>query len=102
MGDFSVDSAAAWSRRVRQSQHVVASRMGDAGVLVHLQTNRIFEVNATGLRIWEMAGNGCSLLELKERLQGEYEVGAERLEGELLALVAELSREGLLDDDDPQ
>ena len=99
MADFSLS---AWSRRVRQSADVVSSRMGDSGVLVHLQTNRIFEVNATGLRIWELAGDGRTLLDIKERLQREFEVEPERLERELLALVAELSREGMLDDDNPQ
>ena len=99
MADFSLS---AWSRRVRQSADVVSSRMGDSGVLVHLQTNRIFEVNATGLRIWELAGNGRTLLDIKERLQREFEVEPERLETELMALVAELSREGMLDDDNPQ
>jgi len=99
MADFSLS---AWSRRVRQSADVVSSRMGDSGVLVHLQTNRIFEVNATGLRIWELAGDGRTLLDIRETLQREFEVEPERLETELLALVAELSREGMLDDDNPQ
>ena len=89
-----------WSRRIRQSAHVVSSRLGDTGVLVHLQTNRIFEVNATGLRIWELAGEGRTLAEIEETLRSEFEVAPERMRTEVLALVAELSREGLLRDDD--
>ncbi|MEO5896085.1 MAG: PqqD family protein, partial [Vicinamibacterales bacterium] len=100
--DFSLSSDASWSRRVRQSADVVSSRMGDTGVLVHLRTNRIFEVNATGLRIWELAADGRTLLDIKETLQREFEVDTDRLEAELLALVAELTREGILDDDNPQ
>jgi hypothetical protein len=88
------------SRRIRQSAQVVSSRLGDAGVLVHLQTNRIFEVNATGLRIWELAGQGRTLGEIEQTLRGEFDVEPGRLRSELLALVAELSREGLVDDDD--
>jgi hypothetical protein len=103
MTNPSVDGERPWSRRVRQSAQAVSSRLGDAGVLVHLQTNRIFEVNATGLRIWELAGEGRTLGEIEQTLQGEFEVEPERLRSELLALVAELSREGLLiDDDDAQ
>ena len=90
------------SRRIRQSAQVVSSRLGDAGVLVHLQTNRIFEVNATGLRIWELAGQGRTLAEIEQTLRGEFDVEPARLRSELLALVAELSREGLVDDDDSQ
>jgi hypothetical protein len=100
MADFSSSGAPGLSRRIRQSAHVVSSRLGDAGVLVHLQTNRIFEVNATGLRIWELAGEGRTLAEIEEVLRGEFEAGSDRIRTELLALVAELFREGLLDDDD--
>ena len=53
-------------------------------------------------RIWELAGDGRTLLEIKERLQREFDVEPERLETELLALVAELSREGMLDDDNAE
>jgi hypothetical protein len=87
------------TRRLKQSAQVVSSRLGEAGVLVHLKTNRIFEVNATGLRIWELAGEGRTLGEIETTLQGEFEVDHERLRRELLALVTELSREGLLDDE---
>lgn len=96
MADFSRQGDDQSTRRVRQSAQVVSSRLGDAGVLVHLQTNRIFEVNATGLRIWELAGEGRTLGEIEERLRGEFDVEPARLRSELLELVAELSREGLL------
>ena len=87
-----------WSRTIRQSPQVVSSRLGDAGVLVHLTTNRIFEVNATGLRIWELAGEGRTLREIDAALRAEFQVEPERLRQDLLALVAELSREQLLVD----
>jgi hypothetical protein len=102
VGNPSVGSSDPLSRRIRQSADVVSNRLGDAGMLVHLQTNRIFEVNATGLRIWELAGEGRTLGEIEGMLQGEFDVEPERLRTELLALVGELSREGMVDDDDPQ
>ena len=96
MADFSLPGQGPSTRRIRQSAQVVSSRLGDAGVLVHLQTNRIFEVNATGLRIWELAGEGRTLSEIEETLQGEFDVDPVRLRTELLELVSELTREGLL------
>ena len=98
MADVSPGSP--WSRRISQSAHVVSSRLGEAGVLVHLQTNRIFEVNATGLRIWELAAGGRTLAEIEEVLRAEFDVEPERLREELLALVEELTREGLVNDDE--
>ena len=91
-----------WHRRLRPSPHVVSSRLGDAGVLVHLETNRIFEVNATGLRIWELAGEGQTLAAIEQTLQEEFDVAPDRLRVEIAALVDELAREGLLDDDEPR
>ena len=102
MADSSRDEGAAGSRRIRQSPKVVSSRLGDVGVLVHLETNRIFELNATGVRIWELAGDGRTLGEIEATLQREFEVEPERLRRELAALVAELTREGMVDDDNPQ
>jgi hypothetical protein len=102
MADFSLGGDRVWSRRIRQSPQVVSSRLGEAGVLVHLKTNRIFEVNATGLRIWELAAEGRTLADIQEVLQNEFDVRPERLREELLALVAELAREGLVNEDDEQ
>ena len=100
MADLSLGGDARLARRIRQSAQVVSSRLGEAGVLVHLQTNRIFEVNATGVRIWELAGTGRTIAEIEDHLRDEFDVEPARLRTELLALVNELSREGLLDDAD--
>jgi len=102
MAEFSQKDGGAWSRRIKPSTKVVSSRLGEVGVLVHLETNRIFELNATGVRIWELAGEGRTLGEIEATLQREFEVTPERLRTELLALVAELAREGMVDDDNPQ
>src|SRR5688572_26523703 len=97
MVDSSLHGDDQLAQAVRQSAQVVSSRLGDAGVLVHLQTNRIFEVNATGLRIWELAGTGRTLAGIEEALRDEFDVEPARLRSELLKLVDELSREGLLE-----
>ena len=60
-------------RRVRPNPEVVSSRMGDTGVLVHLQTNRIFELNATGVRVWELLAEGRGLDDVERVLQQEFE-----------------------------
>jgi hypothetical protein len=100
MADISVGGDDRLARRVKQSAQVVSSRLGDAGVLVHLQTNRIFEVNATGVRIWELAGTGRTIAEIEDALRTDFDVEPARLRTELLALVNELSREGLIEDAD--
>ena len=81
----------------RHSEHAVSSRLGDAGVLVHLRTNRIFELNPTGFRVWELIGEGLDLAAIEARLHDEFAVEPERLRTEVHDLVTALVRDGLLD-----
>ncbi len=82
---------------LRPSQHVVSSRLGDAGVLVHLKTNQIFELNITGVRIWELIGEGLDLDEVVGVLGAEFDGDIEQVRREVTDLVSALRREGLLD-----
>ena len=84
-------------QELRPSQHVVSSRLGDAGVLVHLKTNQIFELNTTGLRVWELLGEGLEFEQVVGLLGSEFEVDLEVLRCEVTDLVSTLRREGLLD-----
>jgi hypothetical protein len=82
---------------LKQNHDVASSRLGETGVLVHLRTNRIFELNTTGLRAWEIIGSGCSEDEVLEQLQREFNADPERMRLELTPLVEAMVREGLLD-----
>ncbi len=84
-------------RVFRQNSDVVSSRLGDAGVLVNLRTNRILELNATGIRIWELIGDGRALSDIRSQLQREFDVSNDELQRELTRLMDDLSREGLVD-----
>ncbi len=84
-------------RVFRQNSDVVSSRLGDAGVLVNLLTNRILELNATGIRIWELIGDGRALSDIRSQLQREFDVSNDELQRELTRLMDDLSREGLVD-----
>jgi len=82
---------------LRQSPDVVSSRLGDAGVLVNLRTNRILELNATGIRIWELIGDGQTMSGIARQLREEFDVDLDQVQRELTRLVADLEREGLVD-----
>jgi len=85
---------------LRHSPDVVSSRLGDAGVLVNLRTNRILELNVTGIRIWELIGDGQTVSAIGRLLQQEFNVAADELQREVSRLVADLLREGLVDASD--
>ena len=77
----------------------MSNRLGDGGVVVNLRTNRIFELNATGMRAWELIGEGHTRDEIERRLEDEFEVEPARVRAELATLIADFAREGLVDAD---
>jgi len=81
---------------VRPSPGVVARRLDRSGVLVHLPTNRIFELNETGMRVWELLSDGESVLTMVDRLVTEFDVDSARALREVSELVARLREEGFV------
>ena len=82
--------------RVQISPDVVARRLGDAGILVHLSSNRIFELNATGMRIWELLADGLDDETLSRTLSTEFNIDERDCSAEVRRLLDELQDAGLL------
>ncbi|HVT47827.1 MAG TPA: PqqD family protein [Vicinamibacterales bacterium] len=78
------------------SPDIVVRRVGDGGVLVDLRTNAIFELNDTGMRVWELIVEGLGLDAMAARLAEEFEVSAADGLTACRQLVDELRAEGLL------
>jgi hypothetical protein len=83
----------------RPQPDIVSRRLDDQTVLVNLRTNRIFELNRTGARLWELLGEGSSESQIVERLLAEFDVPQEELEREVRALIGSLLDEGLISRD---
>ena len=75
---------------------VISRRLGDAAVLVHLTSNRIFELNATGARIWELICEGLDEPAISAKLAEEFDVEPTLAAEELRGLLARLRHEGLV------
>ena len=82
--------------RLRPSEGVVARAMGSAAVVIHLESNRIFELNATGARIWSMLEQGLDRDAICGRLRDEFDAPDNDVERTVDDLLAELLREGLI------
>jgi hypothetical protein len=82
---------------LRPSADAVTKRVGDEVVLVHLRTNRIYTLNRTGARFWELLEDGHDPERAREQLLLEFDVGEEQLREEMRGLVDELVDRGLLD-----
>jgi hypothetical protein len=81
---------------VRPSHNVIAKRLEGGALLVHMSTNRIFELNETGRRVWELLAQCEDVDSIVERLVEEFEVDQVRAAQELESLLARLQSEGLI------
>ena len=79
-----------------QSPDVVGKDAGDDFVLVHLQSNKVYELNRTGARLWQLIGDGKSPREAEDVLCREFDVDAATVHTEVEALVESLLTERLL------
>lgn len=80
----------------RPSPDVVSQELDGEVVLVHLQTNRIFALNQTGARLWQLLESGSDVAGIQATLQREFDVGREQLEREIEELLGALAAEGLV------
>lgn len=82
--------------RWQQEKEVAARRIDDQVVLVNLQTNHIYSLNATGSRVWELLDVARSRDELVAALREEFEVDEGTLERETDELLASLEEAKLV------
>lgn len=80
---------------------VVARRVDQEVVLVNLQSNRIFALNSTGARFWELLAGGAARTEIENALAEEFEASPEEIRASIDALVEELRVERLVQDRRP-
>jgi PqqD family protein of HPr-rel-A system len=71
-------------------------RLGDRMVLVHLETNQVYELNSTGARVWELLEAGAQADEILDRLTEEFEVEGKQLRQDIGDLLGELTSAGLI------
>jgi hypothetical protein len=82
--------------RVRPDPSVLAKRVDDEIVLVHLETNRIYELNRTAAFLWDALGGGSTRAEIEEQMALEFDVDRSGLAREIDALLGQLTSERLI------
>ena len=88
------------SGRFRPSPDTVAQRLGDELVLIHLRTDRMFVLNRTGARVWELLSTGVDLVEIQKQVLREFEVAEAELTTDVRDLLHSLRTEQLIRPDD--
>jgi len=82
--------------RVHPDPSALAKRVDDEIVLVHLETNRIYELNRTAAFLWDALAAGSTQAELEQRLALEFDVDPEQLAREIDELLGQFMSERLI------
>ena len=82
--------------RFRACPEVLATRAGDEVVLVDLKTDRIYSLNRTAGRAWELLASACERAEVERRMLEEFDVAPDELTRAIDEVVASLTAGGLL------
>jgi hypothetical protein len=91
-----VSKPASGEMALRPNSDVIVKRLDQVSVLVHIPTNRIFELNETGSRVWELIGESLDKDQIVQRLADEFDVEEAQVADELNELLTRLRNEGLL------
>lgn len=86
---------------VEPNPRVMYRRLADRMVLIHLQTNDIFDLNETSARLWELLAEGSDVPALEAQLAQEFAVDASELHREVAATLATFSKNDLITGYDP-
>ncbi len=78
------------------SDDVVARRLDDVVILINLKTNRIFELNSTGARLWELMSAGSTVSQIHDAIHDEFDVTDGELTRAIDTLAGWLAAEGLI------
>jgi hypothetical protein len=81
---------------VRPSSDIIARKLGESAVLIRMRTSRIYELNATGARIWELLKQHSRRDTVVESLCDEFHIDRREAEAAVDELIETLRGEGLL------
>lgn len=82
--------------RVQRSPGVVSQRMGERTVLVHTETDRIYELNATATRLWELLETRSDVRAIQRQMLEEFEVDESVLAVEIARTLEHFAKEHLV------
>jgi hypothetical protein len=81
---------------VAASNHV-ACELGDEVAILNLTTGAYHGLDAASASVWKMLDRPITVADIRDGLLRAYDVGAERCEQDLIALLERLHAEGLVE-----
>ena len=80
----------------RMPGHVIMREIAGEAVLLDLEKGMYYGLNEVGVEIWKLVEEGRTPAETVDALTGEFEVDAETLMSDLVALLSDLVEAGLV------
>lgn len=84
------------AHHVEPNDDVLFQEVGGEAVLLNLGSESYFGLNEVGTRIWQLLGKDSLLQHVYDVLSDEYDVMPEQLQSDLLTLVDEMAKAGLV------
>ena len=81
---------------VASEEHVSAD-LDSESVILSLKNGTYYGLDPLGAHIWELIQEPRQVLEVRDAILSEYDVGAEQCETDLIALLDQLKSEGLIE-----
>ena len=76
---------------------LVVSKLSNESILLSLKNNTYYGLDIIGTRVWQLIQTPVCVAALRDQLMEEYVVDSEKCEREVLQLLEELNREGLIE-----
>jgi hypothetical protein len=81
---------------IKRNEQIISSEIDGETVMMDLNFEKYFGMEAIGTRIWQLLENETSLTALCEKLTEEFEVGMEQCMEDVLPFVSDLSENGII------
>ena len=82
--------------RYQQNPSVSCSELDDGAILLNLNTKYYYNLNETGLRIWQSLTESSNVAEIVEKIVAEYEVERDRAIESVERILTDLKKERLV------
>jgi Coenzyme PQQ synthesis protein D (PqqD) len=82
--------------RPAHAQQVIAQKVSNTMVLLHLGTGEYYNLDEVGLRVWELCDGTRSVPDLVSAICREFDAPPQQVEQDLLELLEELAAEQLV------
>ncbi|NNN05948.1 MAG: PqqD family protein [Elusimicrobia bacterium] len=84
-------------QRFKRAAHTAFRRIEDEGVVLDLRSSAYYSLNETARAVWEGLNAGLSVAAVAEKLSSEFDETPAKIEGDVVAIVAQLSKDGLIE-----